>query len=80
MVEYKTKRVSAKYVAAIVCDVCKKRYEASDDECELQEFLHVNFVGGYGSVFGDGSHVTANICQKCLKERLGDILAINTQY
>ena len=51
------------------CDKCKKEY---DDIMEIQEFVNVGFVGGFGSVFGDGTRVMADICQYCLKEMLGD--------
>lgn len=58
------------------CDVCGKEYLRGNgvevkDDLEIQEFLRVDFVGGYGSVFGDGVHVQCDICQKCLMELLG---------
>lgn len=53
------------------CDVCKKEFTA-DDFIEVQEFHHINFVGGYGSVFGDESHIQCDICQRCLFEMIKD--------
>ena len=38
------------------------------DIMEFQEFHHIDFVGGYGSVFGDGNRVRCDICQHCLKD------------
>ena len=57
------------------CCVCKKEY-ADDDHMEIQEFLCIDFTGGYGSVFGDTCHVGGNICQHCLKEKLGEFLTV----
>lgn len=39
---------------------------------EVQEFVHIEFRGGYGSVFEDMGSFELDICQHCLKERLGD--------
>ncbi len=60
---------------AIQCDCCRRRFEAGDI-FEIQEFLHIDFSAGYGSIFGDENHVQADICQQCLKDRLGDCLRI----
>jgi hypothetical protein len=60
---------------AIQCDRCKKRYE---DEMEIQEFVHIDFIGGYSSVFGDGHSVAADICQYCIKEIAGDFLYVSS--
>lgn len=49
----------------MICDICKKEYA---DEMEIQEFVCIDFVGGYKSVFGDGNHVKCDICQYCLKK------------
>ena len=67
-----------KVAVAIICDVCKKSF-ATDNWEETQEFLNINFIGGYGSVFGDTTHVEANICQRCLKEKLGPYLNFNIE-
>ena len=53
----------------VKCDKCKKEY---NDIMEIQEFIKVRFVGGYSSIFGDGTRVMADICQYCLKEMLDD--------
>lgn len=60
---------------AIQCDSCGRRFKA-DDIWEIQEFLHIDFSAGYGSVFGDENHVSCDLCQHCLKDRLGDCLRI----
>ncbi len=66
MKEYK--ETTAHEIIAVTCDVCGKKF---DDIMELQEFLFVNFTGGYSSVFGDMIHVECDICQRCLKEIAG---------
>lgn len=58
----------------ISCDVCKRTDPV--DDLEAGEYLSIAFTGGYGSVFGDGSQVHADVCQRCLKERLGSALTI----
>lgn len=48
------------------CDVCGKEYDVEDDVMETQEFHHIDFIGGYASVFGDENHIQCDICQRCL--------------
>lgn len=54
----------------MTCDKCGKTYDDVEDILEVQEFLKIDFVGGFGSVFGDGTRVMANICQHCLKKMM----------
>jgi len=72
MIHYKKKfRVLDNEPESIVCDKCG--IEVFDDNpMEIQEFHHINFVGGYGSVFGDGAWVRCDLCQSCLMELIGD--------
>jgi hypothetical protein len=44
---------------------------AYDNTFEIQEFKHLHFIGGYGSVFGDSDTFKLDICQHCLKSILG---------
>ena len=83
MITYKEKLIEVQ--DTIICDICKKVYELDrknqsdyiiDDSFEIQEFHHIEFTGGYTSVFGDGSRVKCDICQYCLKEKLGQFLII----
>ena len=39
---------------------------------EMQEFLHIHFIAGYGSVFNDGDEIESDICQHCLSEFIKD--------
>ncbi len=54
---------------SITCDICGKTYN-KDDIMELQEFHHIHFTGGYGSVFGDDSYIECDICQHCLHDMI----------
>lgn len=80
MIKYREKIVKKKeqVPVSLVCDICKKEYFYSnenenhfEDDYEIQEFLHVRFTGGYGSVFGDGNVVACDICQNCLQKLIG---------
>lgn len=59
-------------VSSITCDVCGKVFDlnTTDGILETQEFLFIDFVGGYSSVFGDFNHIECDICQHCLKKFL----------
>ena len=69
--------VTVQQVVGCTCDVCKKTFNknVNDEEMlEVQEFVHISFTGGYGSIFGDMSEFELDICQHCLKEKLGQYL------
>lgn len=74
-----TTKIQTEYdqTIALKCDICGKTY---DDIFEIQEFLLIDFVGGYGSIFGDGDTVECEICQYCLKDIIGKICRIKGQY
>ena len=61
-------------IKSVTCDVCEKTYNADKDILEFQEIICLDFYGGYASVFGDMSHCTLDICQHCLKEKLGQFI------
>lgn len=60
---------------SITCDICKKTFD-KEDIFEVQEFTHIKMSCGYGSVFGDGDSIELDICQNCLKEKLGEYIRI----
>jgi hypothetical protein len=76
MIKTKKIKTTSEQAVSITCDKCKKTFDVnkSDDQMEIQEFHHVGFVGGFSSVFGDGIGVKCDICQRCLKEMIGDIV------
>jgi hypothetical protein len=61
-------------VEYIQCDVCKTSYSVDDCSYEQNEFINIDYIGGYGSVFGDGTRITLDICQHCFKVFLGDYI------
>jgi hypothetical protein len=76
MIKKKTVKIDIEGIESIVCDVCKKEYKKgeTDIDGEIQEFTHIAFTGGWGSIFGDGSHFSCDICQHCMKEKLGEYI------
>ena len=81
MIKYETKVITEEQEVpvSLICDRCKKEISIEDD-MELQEWHHIDFVGGYYSVFGDGVIVQANICQDCLLELIGNFCRLDTGY
>lgn len=60
-----------------VCDRCGREAAAGDtNELEAEEFVSIERVGGYSSIFGDGNLISVDICQHCLKDVLGEWLRI----
>lgn len=65
MIKSKKEMVLSYKITSIVCDICKREYT---DDMELQEFVFIDSIGGYNSVFGDGNKIQFDICQHCLKK------------
>jgi antitoxin CcdA len=61
--------VISEEIFAITCDRCGDRYDS--DDVEFNEFLTIDRVVGYGSIFGDGKHIRLDLCQRCTKTLLG---------
>jgi hypothetical protein len=74
------KKIREKIVHEISCYVCDRcGLEASVDDIqsrEVEEFVSIERVGGYCSIFGDGNQISVDICQHCLKDVLGEWLRI----
>ena len=68
MKNYKEINRTNKELVSITCDRCHK---TQDDVMELQEWLRLDFVGGYNSLFGDGERYQLDLCQKCMNELFG---------
>jgi hypothetical protein len=75
MKNYETKTIVTNEISEIICNVCNKTILPSDF-IEWQEAQSISFRGGFGSVFGDGSIVSIDICQNCFNEKLGDFVEI----
>lgn len=57
-------------LSAKVCDRCGLK--ADEKHPEFQEFLSIDRVAAFGSVFGDGEHIQLDLCQNFLKATLGE--------
>ena len=61
-------KVEIKSLSGKTCDRCDRSAEL--DDAEFQEFLSINRVVGFGSVFGDGELIQLDLCQHCVKDVL----------
>ena len=69
MRRYRRETINA--VDSLRCDRCGRE---DDDPMEMQEYLAIDFVGGYNSVFGDMDKYTGDFCQRCVKAMMGNYL------
>lgn len=81
MIKKKTVNRDVEEVESIICDICKKEYLKKDEldvggsgRLEIQEFTFIRFTGGWDSVFGHSVSIGCDICQYCLKEKLGSYI------
>lgn len=70
MENYKKKRITQNVLVSVTCDCCKKEYFESDI-FEVEEFLCLEKMAGYVSIFGDGNLIQLDLCQYCVKKLLG---------
>jgi hypothetical protein len=76
MIIYKTEMVETQQLDKFICDRCK---QVVDNEIDLQEAYSIRFTGGYNSVFGDTNNVGCDLCQRCLKDLIGDFCVLNAE-
>ena len=74
MRRYDLVEVKERQIVEWTCSICGRDFMA--DELEAQEAFGFGQVGGYSSVFGDGSEIYIDLCQHCFKERLGEYCTI----
>ena len=72
MITYRSINKKIKVPSIISCDKCGKDFDLRTESgaSEMREFHQINFWGGFGSVFGDETHVEADICQRCLHDMI----------
>jgi hypothetical protein len=75
MREYQNKLVQE--MATCTCDRCGRRMTPDGDPLEWYEKVSLDWCGGLGSVFGDGAHVSVDLCQQCVRDTLGPWLRID---
>lgn len=73
MREYRPQTVQELVVCT--CDRCKRRL-TPDEPGEWQERLSFDHSCGFDSVFGDCNTVSLDLCQRCVREVLGQWLRI----
>lgn len=66
---YRTTQVRVEAADSLDCDRCGKHIH-HEDSMEFQERLELQFMGGFGSVWGDGVEVQVALCQQCGYELL----------
>ncbi len=76
MKNYEKQQVEQDVLKSVTCDDCKKEFDCETDVFEVQEFVSLSFMAGFGSVFGDTNQVSMDLCQHCFKERCGDVVQI----
>jgi len=78
MIKYQTEYIATQKETTITCDVCGKvcRCDYGSSTMDAEEFLSIAFTGGYGSIFGDGTKVKADLCQECVSSVLGKYLRL----
>ena len=76
MIIYKTEMAEHQVFDKFICDRCKQEVKG---EMELQETHSIKFISGYLSVFGDGNDVNCDLCQRCLKDLIGDFCVYNEE-
>lgn len=61
---YEDVQITEQQLVLITCDRCKKTV-TPDNIIEWQEFMSWRNTGGFGSVWGDGTQVSVDLCQQC---------------
>lgn len=65
---------SVEVVSELCCDRCGLRAARTDPA--FHEFTSIDHLGGYGSIFGDGTRLQIDLCQGCLREVAGPWLRL----
>ena len=75
MKNYKKRKITQDYLCSITCDCCKTEY-FNTEMFEIEEFLCLEKMAGYVSIFGDGNLIQLDLCQRCVKKLLGKYIRI----
>lgn len=75
MIKTAKKRIATTIITHLVCDGCGLEAPL-EDGFEAQEFLQYRNTGGFDSIFGDMNQIEIDLCQHCVKKRLGDIIRV----
>lgn len=77
MKKYESVTKKTEMLTGVICDRCGNVINVEDDIFEFQEIHSIFFVGGYGSVFGDGSTVQCDLCQNCLMDLIREFCYVD---
>lgn len=66
------------YLKRVCCDRCGRTSDTDGLDHEFHEFVSISHKAGYGSIFGDGNSVEADLCQHCIRDVLGNWLRIKS--
>jgi hypothetical protein len=69
MIKYE--KIETEIIGSVKCNKYKKEF-TKEDWVEFQEFLMIDIIAGYGSVWGDSNHIQIDLCQHCAYEILKD--------
>lgn len=69
-----TEKVAVDRISVIVCDRCQRRTQVGTPDFEA--VTRIEHPCGYGSVWQDGAHVAADICEQCLQHLIGDFCRV----
>ena len=65
----------AEILDSFICDKCGETFHVSGADVfeilEASEMLHIRMEGGPGSIFGEGTKIEGDFCQKCVNDMLG---------
>ena len=73
MKNYKEINNIARELISMTCDKC---HRTEDDVMEIQEWMKLDVLGGYNSLFGDGERWQIDLCQTCMCESFGKYVRI----
>lgn len=72
----KYKPVIQQELTELICDGCGLEAHVHEGY-EFSEFISIELKCGYGSIHGDGKHLSIDLCQHCFANMFGDTLKIS---
>lgn len=78
MIKTIKKNIEVEEKVSAICDLCGKEYSYKNEWHETQEFIHIHYIGGWASIFGDAEmgdkkgQIDIDICQHCFKSHIVD--------
>jgi hypothetical protein len=73
MINWEEKQTTTNVAVSVTCDSCKKKI-LIDRNFEHLEIFYIKHACGFNSIFEDEFEIDIQLCQQCVKKRLGDII------